>query len=352
MRSTYWFAVGRSRVEEACFGKVKLNGNIYGAGLLYQITETATATNTLTYHFDYRGSTIALSADNGLVTDRIEYSAYGLTTYRNGTNDTPFLFNGRYGVQTDPNGLLYMRARYYNPYLCRFISADPSGFGGGLNHFAYANGNPVSLIDPFGLNGESTGDSSFYWTGTSQNSVPNITTTLYPNVNTGPQMGPVGFTPAAPYYDPNLPTSISINQSGEQAFQPNQTSLYGGTFQIGLTLNWQGGPLNLTGSSGLVFDSNGHFGTYYTGGGGGGVGAGLSGGLTFATSNGGNINDLAGPFAYGSGTLGAILSGSVDGFGGPGSHGQPIIGGGFTIGIGAGGGAATGGTGTSVHQIW
>ena len=117
MRSTYWFAVGRSRVEEACFGKVKLNGNIYGAGLLYQITETATATNTLTYHFDYRGSTIALSADNGLVTDRIEYSAYGLTTYRNGTNDTPFLFNGRYGVQTDPNGLLYMRARYYNPNL-------------------------------------------------------------------------------------------------------------------------------------------------------------------------------------------------------------------------------------------
>ena len=127
------------------------NYYIYGGGLLYQITETATATNTLTYHFDYRGSTIALSADNGLVTDRIEYSAYGLTTYRTGTNNTPFLFNGRYGVQTDPNGLLYMRARYYNPYLCRFLSADPSGFAGGLNHYAYANGNPVSYLDPFGL---------------------------------------------------------------------------------------------------------------------------------------------------------------------------------------------------------
>ena len=127
------------------------NYYIYGGSLLYQITETATSTNTLMYHYDYRGSTIALSADNGLVTDRIEYSAYGSTTYRVGTNDTPFLFNGRFGVQTDPNGLLYMRARYYNPYLCRFISADPSGFSGGLNHFAYADGNPVSLIDPFGL---------------------------------------------------------------------------------------------------------------------------------------------------------------------------------------------------------
>ncbi|HXI69558.1 MAG TPA: RHS repeat-associated core domain-containing protein [Verrucomicrobiae bacterium] len=145
------------------------NYYIYGAGLLYQITETATATNTLTYHYDYRGSTIALSADSGLVTDRIEYSAYGLMTYRTGTSDTPFLFNGRYGVQTDPNGLLFMRARYYNPFLCRFISADPSGFGGGLNCYAYANGNPVSLIDPFGLNAASTGDSFFSWLDPSLN---------------------------------------------------------------------------------------------------------------------------------------------------------------------------------------
>ena len=127
------------------------NYYIYGAGLLYQITETATGTNTLTYHYDYRGSTIALTGDNGLVTDRIEYSLYGTLTYRVGTNDTPFLFNGRYGVMTDPNGLLYMCTRYYNPYLCRFVSADSSGFSGGLNFYAYANGNPVSYLDPFGL---------------------------------------------------------------------------------------------------------------------------------------------------------------------------------------------------------
>ncbi len=127
------------------------NYYIYGAGLMYQVTETATASNTLTYHYDYRGSTIALSGDNGVPTDRVEYSLYGLTTYRAGTNDTPFLFNGQYGVQTDTNGLLYMRSRYYNPYLCRFINPDPSGFAGGLNLYAYAKGNPVSYADPFGL---------------------------------------------------------------------------------------------------------------------------------------------------------------------------------------------------------
>jgi RHS repeat-associated protein len=68
-----------------------------------------------------------------------------------GNSDTPFLFNGRYGVMTDPNSLLYMQARYYNPYICRFINADPSGFSGGMNFYAFANGNPVSLVDPFGL---------------------------------------------------------------------------------------------------------------------------------------------------------------------------------------------------------
>jgi RHS repeat-associated protein len=137
------------------------NFYIYGPGLLYEITATATSTTTRTYHFDLRGSTIALTDANGNVTDRIEYSAYGSTRYRSGTNDTPFLFNGRYGVQTDPNGLLYMRARYYNPYICRFINADPSGFSGVLNFFAFADGNPISLLDPFGLatQGESTGRS-------------------------------------------------------------------------------------------------------------------------------------------------------------------------------------------------
>ncbi len=127
------------------------NYYIYGVGLMYQITETATTTNTRTYHADYRGSTVALTDDNGNVTDRIEYSAYGSMTYRIGNSDTPFLFDGQYGVMTDPNGLLDMGARYYNPYLCRFISSDPSEFGGGLNTYAFANGNPVSYVDPFGL---------------------------------------------------------------------------------------------------------------------------------------------------------------------------------------------------------
>jgi RHS repeat-associated protein len=125
----------------------------YGLGLLYEVNldPNGAELNTRTYHYDYRGSTVALTDDSGMPTNRVEYSPYGLTTYRTGTNDTPFLYNGRYGVMTDPNGLLYMRARYYNPYLCRFINPDPSGFGGGLNWYCYADGDPISMVDPFGL---------------------------------------------------------------------------------------------------------------------------------------------------------------------------------------------------------
>jgi RHS repeat-associated protein len=149
------------------------NYYIYGQGLLYQITERASGTNTLTYHYDYRGSTVALTDDNGNITDRIEYSLYAMTTLRAGTNDTPFLFNGRYGVMTDPNGLLYMRARYYNPYLCRFLNPDPTGFSGGMNFYAYANGNPVSYLDPFGLGAREPNGNS--WLGNwFRNNVPLI----------------------------------------------------------------------------------------------------------------------------------------------------------------------------------
>ena len=40
-----------------------------------------------------------------------------------------------------------------------------------------------------------------------------------PNVNAGPQMGPPGFTPAAPYYDPSLPSTMSVYSPADVAFQ-------------------------------------------------------------------------------------------------------------------------------------
>ena len=68
------------------------------------------------------------------------------------TGDTYAMFgyNGRDGVITDDNGLIYMRARYYSPDLRRFINADviagDISDAVTLNRYAYANGNPVSHL--------------------------------------------------------------------------------------------------------------------------------------------------------------------------------------------------------------
>jgi RHS repeat-associated protein len=139
-------ALNRLLVKENPDGSV--TRYVYGLGLLYEVDE---ADCTKTYHFDQIGNTILRTDDNGAVIGRADYSAYGMMTFKEGDMNTPFLYNGKLGVQNDDNGLLYMQARYYSPYLMRFLNPDPIGFSGGHNWFAFADGNPISLNDPFGL---------------------------------------------------------------------------------------------------------------------------------------------------------------------------------------------------------
>lgn len=130
------------------------------AGLLYDVTVPAGGGTEAVryYHADQVGSTMALTDSTGAVTGRLDYTAYGLITRRTGDTDTPFLYNGAYGVMTDSEtGLVHMRARYYHPWLARFLNEDPIGFGGGMNWFAFADGNPVLLLDALGLDAQSSG---------------------------------------------------------------------------------------------------------------------------------------------------------------------------------------------------
>lgn len=125
---------------------------VYGLGLIGE----ESAAGYLSYHFDLRGSTVALSGIDGSVVKRFQYSPYGgLVSDSPALVDTPFLYNGRDGVMTDDTGLYYMRARYYNPEIRRFVNQDPLlGFvadGQSLNRYAYVTGEPVRFIDPFGL---------------------------------------------------------------------------------------------------------------------------------------------------------------------------------------------------------
>ncbi|WP_017692354.1 RHS repeat-associated core domain-containing protein [Paenibacillus sp. PAMC 26794] len=125
---------------------------IYGLGLIGR--EDADGTY-LSYHYDLRGSTTLLTDEQNRVTDRYTYGLYGELEQHEGLTQQPFAYNGRDGVMTDANGLYYMRARYYDPKLKRFLNRDvirgEIQDGQTFNRYAYVNGNPVSYIDPLGL---------------------------------------------------------------------------------------------------------------------------------------------------------------------------------------------------------
>jgi len=126
---------------------------VWGGGMLLAVVE---ADGTMRYcHSDEQGSIVALTDGNGDVTDQFCYGPYGADWGRTGTNSIPFRWLGSHGVFNVGGSALHLtRYRAYDASLCRFLSSDPLGLGGGPNLYAYCVGNPLAYIDPLGLGAE------------------------------------------------------------------------------------------------------------------------------------------------------------------------------------------------------
>jgi RHS repeat-associated protein len=60
-------------------------------------------------------------------------------------------FGGLVDDMRDASGQMYRRNRYYDPATGQFTQQDPIGIAGGLNSYGFAEGDPVTYSDPYGL---------------------------------------------------------------------------------------------------------------------------------------------------------------------------------------------------------
>ena len=111
--------------------------------------QVSLSTGTITYLVaDSLGSVRGTVGSSGTLTGTTSYDAWGNPQTTGGlTAATPFGYAGGY---TDPDGLIYLLNRYYNPQLGQFLSVD-ADLPETLQPYAYAADNPVNATDPTGL---------------------------------------------------------------------------------------------------------------------------------------------------------------------------------------------------------
>ena len=139
---------GLSQVLFSDDGAVQ-TATLYGADLIGSTSSDAPASMHLTLA-DALGS-VRTEMVGAEVTHATTYGPYGNVFHYAGESGTVYGFTGE---ETDSSGLIYLRARYYNPAIRLFMSRDP--FAGhhtrpqSQNGYSYVEGNPVNYTDPTG----------------------------------------------------------------------------------------------------------------------------------------------------------------------------------------------------------
>jgi RHS repeat-associated protein len=126
---------------------------VHGPAVDRPLASVDSSGNPTYYLSDHLGSIVQATDASGAVTLTRQYDPYGVLLQ--GETVSGYAFTGR--EWDEEIGLYYFRARYYDPAIGRFISADPVGFSAGPNLYAYVDGRPLSLTDPEGLQGKGGG---------------------------------------------------------------------------------------------------------------------------------------------------------------------------------------------------
>jgi RHS repeat-associated protein len=112
-------------------------------------------------HTDVLGSGVLELDESGQTISYEEYYPYGGTAYQAvaGAVDADAKRYRYAGMERDEEtGFNYHAARYYAPWMGRWLSADPMSMAAGVNLYAYCRGNPVMFTDPNGRDSVSVGE--------------------------------------------------------------------------------------------------------------------------------------------------------------------------------------------------
>jgi RHS repeat-associated protein len=125
-----------------------LNSFIYGPNGL-PIEQINTTGGTVFYlHHDQQGSTRLVTGTTGKTETTITYDAYGNQTGHTGSVTAPLGYDAQYTSQD--TGLIYLRARVYDPATGQFLSRDPA-VALTREPYDYAGDNPLTYKDRSGL---------------------------------------------------------------------------------------------------------------------------------------------------------------------------------------------------------
>lgn len=147
---------------------MRKSSRVWASAIAYAITLVAfsfpspssalSATSVTFFYTDAQGTVLAVADAQGNVTQQFDYTPYGREVM-GVAMDGP----GYTGHMSDlDSGLIYMKARYYDPDIGRFLSVDVYKASAGdpfsTNLYVYARAAPSMLVDPDGRQAKAGND--------------------------------------------------------------------------------------------------------------------------------------------------------------------------------------------------